>query len=107
MAYNRNQAEQDSLCQSFVYLPHILRLTTATNAMSTALNAGRYRMTSDVDCFVVQGAAGTLAANTVCTPLWGGTYDYFTVQGTADKNVAGITSAGSGYLYMTQQAGER
>lgn len=68
---------------------------TATTAQ---LPPGAYLLTSDVNCFVRQGAAA-VAATTSGNPLWAFAYLPIFVSGESDDYVAGITTGAAGTLY--------
>lgn len=82
-----------------------LSLSTTTGSLTSDLGNGIYYITSDIDCFLKQGASATSALSATTgsgIPLWGKTYmrlhvDTGGVGGNA--RIAAITAAGTGTLY--------
>lgn len=86
--------ERAALAQNNTTAPVEVALSNASNA-SSALSAGLYIITSNVDCTFLQGSAPT--ALTTSRKLWANTYRYLSVQDTSNK-VAGIVATGTGTL---------
>lgn len=74
----------------------------ASNVNSTAIAAGIYQITSDIDCFVKQGAAAVAAAAATSPPLWAKVYCRIHVDATANGFFGGIAadSGATGTLYI-------
>jgi hypothetical protein len=87
----------------FTEVAKTLTVSTTTAALSTALSAGYYRLVSDIDVWFIQcGGSGTGAATTNTHFLPSGSREYMAVTGSSDQNVAAITDAGSGTLWISK-----
>lgn len=71
--------------------------TSARNGSD--LGPGAYLITSDVDCFFLQGSS-SVTATTSSPPLWGKSYFLVFTDSSADARIAFITSGGTGTAYI-------
>ena len=71
--------------------------------LSGSLGVGRYRVVSDVDCFILQGASTVTANVTGCPYLPAKVIDYIFVDAAARGYVSVITNGDTGMLDIAAQ----
>lgn len=101
MPNNKIDGEYAVLCGDFSVSPTKLRLTSASNALSTALSTGFYRMTSDTACYISMAAGAHEASTTNAIYLPADVVEIVPCDGTK-TNVAAVSSGGDGYLCITK-----
>lgn len=99
MAINLTDVNHLHLAGKLTEAPTKIRITSASNALSTALGAGVYVLQSDVDCFwrAKNGALEVGTSNGFM--LFAGNPVEIPIEGTDDTNIAVICASGiAGYL---------
>lgn len=95
-------AEYNIVCPKLTNAPTILSLSTTT-ARTAALATGSYYLWSiDTDCYVLQGGSTITAVAATSIGVALGMRLPFTVTSAADAYIAGITSSGTGNLYIVK-----
>jgi hypothetical protein len=85
----------------FSSAPTNVSVTTST-ARSAQLAVGLYEITTDADCFFLQGSV-TVDALTTSHPLWANTYRLVYVSDTTTKGyIAAITASGTATLRISK-----
>jgi hypothetical protein len=86
--------------RKYLLAPTIVAISSSTAKTGSALSAGHYRVSANVDCFIKQGAQASITAATTDTPLFAGDEVLIVVTGSTDAGVAAITGGASGSLYI-------
>jgi hypothetical protein len=93
-----NHAQWDSA-------PERISVSTTTAKTAAVYAAGTYLLTCDVDVFIKSGTQAGVTAATTDNPLWGKTYMLWQVTSADNGGLAGITSSGTGTLYILKPKG--
>lgn len=99
---NIGDNEVSALGQSFTNTPTTISISGTSARNSSVLTTGRYRVVSDIDCYVKQGSS-TITSTTSMSFLPAGLVDYFCVSSASNGYLAVITDGGSGTIYITKQ----
>lgn len=84
--------------RKFKAVPVVVSLS-GTTARSAVLDTGTHEVISSVDCFILQGGSA-VDALTTSWPLYAGQALVVDVGDASDAYVAGITTGGTGSLYI-------
>ena len=77
--------------------------TISTSTATTTLGLGVYEVTTDLDCFILQGAVSVTATTTASVPLWARSYVEIYVSAVGvDDTIAAVSASGTGTLYCAK-----
>lgn len=80
------------------------RAISSTSA-TTTLTHGVWELTTDIDCFFLQGDPASVSATTTASvPLWAKTYVEIYVSDNTDTGIAVVSTSASGTLYCCKVA---